>query len=302
MKNIYFNNYSTTNLGFGCSLLTRNNSIKDAILNLEVAYDNGIRHFDIARVYGFGEAETILGKFAKTKRDQITITSKTGLRGRRLPLWSLPFINTIRKSVQSNTNASITNRVTGLTAKGIFSPKLIEKDLHASLKKLNCEYIDFYLLHEATISQANNEDIVAALNLYKNIGKIRAYGIASSSNSIKNEYENLHKSYEVLQHSDQAFGNNILLMPINNELRLRIIYNIFSRLEEIKQLINESKINNNINPIQYILSYYKKYNKNGITLFASTNNSHIKNTVQLWNTIEQAQFDEFNRISNNLIN
>lgn len=80
MKNIYFNNYSTTNLGFGCSLLTRNNSIKDAILNLEVAYDNGIRHFDIARVYGFGEAETILGKFAKTKRDQITITSKTGLR------------------------------------------------------------------------------------------------------------------------------------------------------------------------------------------------------------------------------
>jgi hypothetical protein len=38
-----------------------------------------IRHFDVARYYGYGEAEGILGTLIKSRRAQITITTKFGI-------------------------------------------------------------------------------------------------------------------------------------------------------------------------------------------------------------------------------
>ena len=75
MDQIIYKNIRTSNLGFGTSLLTRNNSVKDAMSNLETAFDFGITHFDCAKLYGFGQADMILGRFAKNKRHSITITS-----------------------------------------------------------------------------------------------------------------------------------------------------------------------------------------------------------------------------------
>src|ERR1700722_14833981 len=62
-------------IGFGCSALS-NSGEKKALQLLETAFDAGVRHFDVARYYGYGESEGILGKFAKSRRAQITITTK----------------------------------------------------------------------------------------------------------------------------------------------------------------------------------------------------------------------------------
>ena len=47
-------------LGFGCSSLTGTGR-KNADRLLGTAFDAGVRHFDVARYYGYGEAEKILG-------------------------------------------------------------------------------------------------------------------------------------------------------------------------------------------------------------------------------------------------
>jgi aryl-alcohol dehydrogenase-like predicted oxidoreductase len=53
---------------------------------LEAAFDQGVRHFDTAPLYGMGLAEEVLSIFARGRRSDITITSKFGL----LPPPSIP--------------------------------------------------------------------------------------------------------------------------------------------------------------------------------------------------------------------
>jgi aryl-alcohol dehydrogenase-like predicted oxidoreductase len=285
MDSLKFNNSGTTSLGFGCSLLTRNNSVQGAIGNLQTAFDAGISHFDVARLYGFGEAETILGKFAKGKRQDITITTKTGLRGKHLPLWSLPLINCVRSVIKSGHLSIRNNSFLGAPVTSVFSPSLILDDLHKSLNKIGTDFVDFYLLHEANITQANEDDIIATLQRCKDAGKIKMFGIASNSESIRNDYQNLNKVYQVLQHSDQAFEYNISQMPNVNQQFIRIVYNIFSRLKIIERKLSLDK--DLIDPIKLILSYYKRENKNGITLFSATKNENIKDTVLKWNSLSE---------------
>jgi aryl-alcohol dehydrogenase-like predicted oxidoreductase len=52
---------------------------------LERAFALGITHFDVARAYGFGRAEGILGKFLRGRRDQVTVATKLGLQPPRRP-------------------------------------------------------------------------------------------------------------------------------------------------------------------------------------------------------------------------
>src|SRR6266404_3802067 len=66
-------------LGFGCARLTAQPR-QAALSVLQAACAQGITHFDVARVYGLGWAEGILGEFLKGKRDRVTITTKFGLK------------------------------------------------------------------------------------------------------------------------------------------------------------------------------------------------------------------------------
>jgi hypothetical protein len=45
---------------------------------LEAAYDSGIRHFDVARAYGYGEAEEVVGELWRRHAD-ITVPTKCGI-------------------------------------------------------------------------------------------------------------------------------------------------------------------------------------------------------------------------------
>src|ERR1051325_1954253 len=65
-------------IGFGCSALT-GTSRGTANRILEAAFEAGVRHFDTARYYGYGEGEGILGRFLKSRRSEVTITTKFGI-------------------------------------------------------------------------------------------------------------------------------------------------------------------------------------------------------------------------------
>ncbi|WP_433964054.1 aldo/keto reductase [Tunturiibacter gelidiferens] len=70
---------TTTRLGFGCSSLMGAMGRRASLAILESAYDAGIRHFDVAPMYGYGEAEGCLGEFLQRHRHQITVTTKYGI-------------------------------------------------------------------------------------------------------------------------------------------------------------------------------------------------------------------------------
>src|SRR5271154_6444750 len=65
-------------VAFGCGSLTGTDA-GNANRVLQTAFDAGVRHFDTARYYGYGEAEGILGKFLKGRRSEVTISTKFGI-------------------------------------------------------------------------------------------------------------------------------------------------------------------------------------------------------------------------------
>ena len=50
-------------LGFGTAGLMARLGRRESVRLVEIAHDSGITHFDTARAYGYGEAESALGDF-----------------------------------------------------------------------------------------------------------------------------------------------------------------------------------------------------------------------------------------------
>ena len=70
---------STTRLGYGCSSIMGGMGRTASLRTLEWAFDAGIRHFDVAPMYGYGEAEACLGEFIARHPNDVTITTKYGI-------------------------------------------------------------------------------------------------------------------------------------------------------------------------------------------------------------------------------
>ena len=195
----------------------RQNTEKEAHLQMDTALEHGVNFFDTAEMYSAppsaesqGKTEEYIGRWFKSsrKRDQVVLASKVIGRGFNIP-W-------IREG-QSRLNQ--TN---------------IRAAIEGSLQRLQTDYIDLYQLHwpdrEMSLfgkngvgySRAQNEDAVAfeetlsALQELVDEGKIRSVGLSNESPwgtmkflelaeqgkgprmaSIQNAYSLLNRSFEV---------------------------------------------------------------------------------------------------------
>src|SRR4051812_7191906 len=70
---------STSALGLGCAGLFSLPRRADRRAVLDAAYDLGVRHFDVAPMYGLGAAEPELGGFVGGRRDEVTVATKFGI-------------------------------------------------------------------------------------------------------------------------------------------------------------------------------------------------------------------------------
>src|SRR4051812_5874481 len=66
-------------LGFGCGAVGGRIGRKQSARALGAALDAGITHFDVARSYGYGEAEWILGDALTGQREGVVIATKFGV-------------------------------------------------------------------------------------------------------------------------------------------------------------------------------------------------------------------------------
>jgi aryl-alcohol dehydrogenase-like predicted oxidoreductase len=110
--------------------------------------DAGINFIDTANVYSFGESERLLGDALKGKRDKVALATK--VRGRM---------------------ADGPNEV-GLSRKHIFD------QIHASLERLQTDYIDLYQIHGYD-SLTPFEETLQALDDLVRQGKVRYIGASN---------------------------------------------------------------------------------------------------------------------------
>ena len=215
----------TPAVGFGCSSLTGTDH-SNANRVLEAAFDAGVRHFDTARYYGYGEGEGILGTFLKGRRSEVTISTKFGIEpphrttalgvglyfGRRV----VRLLPAMRGFLQRGTQS--------LVKSGAFSAQQAQVSLEISLRELSTDHIDFYLLHDYIVSEQPPDELLAFLENSVKAGKIRSFGIGTSFENVLQALERQPRLCSVLQFRNSVLIRNSDYLPRGNSDRLVITH------------------------------------------------------------------------------
>jgi aryl-alcohol dehydrogenase-like predicted oxidoreductase len=298
----------TTRLGFGCSSLMGASSRRASLAILESAYDAGIRHFDVAPMYGYGEAESCLGEFLQRHRDQVTITTKYGIPpakksslitvGRRI---AGPIVKSFPGLKQRL--ASTANTVTHNLERATFTPSEALASLKRSLIALRTGHIDLWLLHEASAADLQDDALLNMLEDEVKKGTIGAFGIGSEATKIPaliaehpGYCRTLQYEWSVLDSSiDSSIGPTNEATPLSSQKRFRIHHRslttnfraVYSALTQDKQLCQHwsastcTDLGNPEDLARLMLKASLVMNPNSIVLFSSKNPRHIQTNVQV---------------------
>jgi len=182
------NGRSTANLGFGCAGILRLPTARRRDYLLRTAVEEGITHFDVARMYGLGAAEGIVSSSLKSSGDRITLATKFGLPCAS-PTRSSLKIQSLGRWVL-NWSPSLKSKLKKFASKGIvsthqpvrpnnYSLDELEKSLNMSLHQLQTDRVDILFLHEPGIHDFVPENMGEALQQKKTSGKIGAFGVSA---------------------------------------------------------------------------------------------------------------------------
>jgi aryl-alcohol dehydrogenase-like predicted oxidoreductase len=127
----------------------------ESVRAIHRAIELGVNFFDTAANYGAGHSERILGQALQGRRSQMVIATKFGYA-----------VNEAAKKVTTYGVPEEDSDVAGH----------LRADVEASLKRLDTDYIDVYLLHVWGLSIERALDAREVLEELVKEGKIRAYG------------------------------------------------------------------------------------------------------------------------------
>lgn len=181
-----------TTLGFGATHTNEESVIRYAL-------SKGINFIDTGRMYYNGRNEELIGRILKGRRSEFIIQSKVSING-----------------------AGSTREI-----RDVFN-----KSLEESLRALQTDYIDIYLLHDISDTKLLFSDSVLKLFARaKEEGKIRFTGFSSHSGQAGLvKYNNSHPLYEVIlvayNHSGGFVSNNTIHKWDQDELvtELKLAY------------------------------------------------------------------------------
>jgi aryl-alcohol dehydrogenase-like predicted oxidoreductase len=227
---------STSQLGFGCSRLTALGSRREAIALLESAYACGITHFDVARIYGFGRSEGILGEFLRGKRDGVTVATKFGI----LPPSGLsgnPGLIQVAKKILGpfpKLLGRLRQRGASKTKMGVFTAENAVQSLELSLRELGTDFVDVFFLHEATLADAESEPLIEALQLQVKRGTIRSFGLATDFAKLQEDAGRVPAAYRILQFDDNAASRNLSRLSHHENFSI-ITHSVFQPFARIRE-------------------------------------------------------------------
>jgi aryl-alcohol dehydrogenase-like predicted oxidoreductase len=168
-------------VGFGCSALLGRTGRKDSLRALAAAWDEGIRFFDTARSYGYGESEALLGEFLAGRRDQAVIATKFGILPARQSGWKQAAKAVARKvlAVAPGAQAILRRGAASQFSPNQFTIPVLQQSIEESLRKLRTECVDMLFMHAAPASVLEQDDLIEAMARLVEAGKVRVAGISA---------------------------------------------------------------------------------------------------------------------------
>lgn len=282
-------------IGFGCSALT-GTSRRTALQILDSAFDCGVRHFDVARYYGYGEAERILGTFAKSRRTQITIATKFGIEPPKRTTafqialqagrWVVRLLPAARKIIQRKSK--------NLIRSGAFSVRQAQSSLETSLRELGSDYIDLYLLHDYSLDAPSREELVIFLTDAVKAGKILRFGIGTSIENVLQTFEFQPELCGIVQFQNSVLTRNVDRLPFRPSDRLVITHGSLGESYQSVLLFLKTQpdiarnwsaklcldCSSEDTLSALMLNYAAEANSNGLVLFSSRKPARVRKNIK----------------------
>lgn len=174
-----------SSIGFGCASIMGRVDKKTSLAALAQALDSGVDYFDVARSYGYGRAEEVLGEFLKGNRDRCVVATKTGIAPSFPGFVSRVLLPAARKVVSRVPSMRKLSALRGQKLAGVsmgnFDPSQVVESLETSLRELETDYVDVLLLHEVADSDLENQELLRCLEDLVRSGKARALGTATNA-------------------------------------------------------------------------------------------------------------------------
>jgi aryl-alcohol dehydrogenase-like predicted oxidoreductase len=284
-------------IGFGCVALTQQTFVSDAIKLLELAYENGITHFDTAPIYGNGYSEKIVGKFALQKKNNLQIVTKVGLGNNvnsTLPIALALPLNKLQKAIKKSKQPSTRFTPPSIINKRIIDEAFVKKSIENSLRNLNNAHIDTLLLHEALPDFLTDEALKYLLSL-KEKGIISKLGVAASWVNIETLENNSLINWDILQYENGLkYPSQNLVKTFPN--KTHIYHSIFKGIKEINI---PTELKAELPGI--LLANCLKNNPNGRFLFSTTNKSNLVSNLKSFEKYASIPDVELNKIMRDAI-
>lgn len=177
---------ASSRLGFGCGSIMGRVGRSESLRAIAAALDAGIAHFDVARLYGYGEAEALLGEALRGRRDRVVIASKFGLAPPRAAT-ALRRLKPLAQAMVANIpglRPLLRSAIgTSTRAAGRFSVDAARASLDRSLAALGTDHLDILFLHDCAPDDVGDE-LIAFLDAQVAAGKIGAYGAATGIDAV----------------------------------------------------------------------------------------------------------------------
>jgi D-threo-aldose 1-dehydrogenase len=266
---------------------------RESLKLLETAYDVGIRHFDVAARYGYGEAESCLGEFLQDHRSEITVTTKYGTLpptkstlislGRRIAGPIVRQLPNLKQRLAQKANAATRN-----PNRPTFTATQARTFLDRSLAALRTDHIDLWLLHEPSACDLQDDNLLRLLEDLVQQGTIGSFGIGSGAEKIPSLLAQRAAYCRTLQ-----YEWSVLDAPIHSAKPFRIHHRalttnfrqIYAALIENKPVCQNwsASTNTDLNNAEALANLMLKaalvINPASIILFSSKNPAHIRANV-----------------------
>lgn len=126
---------------------------------LNAAYSAGVTAYDLSDAYGNGRSECIVGRTFAGRRDDVVLITKAGYL----------------------TGVDGAQRLYDKGCPQCYDAKYLTWCCELSLRRLETDHIDVFLLHDAPIQVLRRKGVWNTLRRLKGQGKIRAFGASTSA-------------------------------------------------------------------------------------------------------------------------
>jgi D-threo-aldose 1-dehydrogenase len=282
-------------LAFGSALLMARLGRRESVRLLDAAHEAGITHFDTARSYGYGEAESAVGEFLSRHRDSVTVATKLGMVPPRRSR-ALGAAKTVARAAARHAPAArrlLRRGANTMMQSGRFDPAEARASLETSLRELGVDTVDLLLLHEVRPADLETEGLYEFLEHSVHEGKVRYFGIATDPQSTRVILAERPRFAPVAQFENGALEPTLESLPDLGRTAVITHSALRETIGPLGELMRDDALRERWSrelhldlgqagvPGRLLLAYALASNAGGVVLFASTNEATIRSNVAI---------------------